>query len=77
MALLTDDELCKYFNQMIIKLVVYKISDYSYIVFSPSDKVWKIFSNLEQLECEISQLKDLVELFIRLPKLANLSVKTQ
>jgi hypothetical protein len=77
LALLDDKELCKYFNKMITKLFFYhKESDWS-ISFDEYKRVWKVFSNIEQLICKIHRLENVVELLNHLPKLSSLHASSQ
>jgi len=77
MALLDNVELCKYFNEMITKLLLYhKESDWS-ISFDKFERVWKVFSNVEQLRCHIDRLENVVELLNHLPKLSSLHASSQ
>jgi hypothetical protein len=75
--LLDHDELCKYFNKMITKLLLLSAYISPCNPFYQFERVWEIFSNLEQLRCNISRQDDLLVLFSRLPRLLNLTVRIE
>ncbi|CAF4006939.1 unnamed protein product [Rotaria sordida] len=71
LSLFSDNELCKYLNKMIKKL---DMLIPSLNKFSKIEQFCKIFSNIEQLKCNITQLDDLLFLLNNLSKLSILKV---
>ncbi|CAF1201612.1 unnamed protein product [Rotaria sordida] len=71
LSLFSDNELCKYLNKMIKKL---DMLIPSLDKFSKIEQFCKIFSNIEQLKCNITQLDDLLFLLNNLSKLSILKV---
>ena len=74
LPLLNNDELCNYFNKMITKLNCRADHHDRFISFDELKQVWKIFSNVKVLQCDIDRLENLVELLNQLPKLWHLFV---
>ena len=74
LSLFTNDELCQYLNKMIKKL---EINRYSYYLWNIPDKIEQfclIFSNIEQLQCNIEKLEDVLFILRYLTKLTILKV---
>jgi hypothetical protein len=76
-SIFDNDELCKYWNGMIKKLDLkyYPINSLNDIY--KLNKLWEIFSNLEQLTCSIRQFDCLLFLIEHLPKLSRIDVSLQ
>jgi hypothetical protein len=70
--LFNNKELCKYLNKMIKKLNVYKYGQISFDNFNELKKFCRIFSNIEQIICNINQPKFILFLMYRLLKLSTL-----
>ncbi|CAF3636761.1 unnamed protein product [Rotaria sordida] len=67
-----NDEACEYLNKMIKKLDIYKYHSSSFKFHHQIEDFCKIFSNIEQLKCNIDQANDLLYLLNHLPKLSML-----
>jgi hypothetical protein len=67
-----DKELCGYLNKMIKKLDIYKYGSSSFKFRYQLEDFCKIFSNIEQLKCNIDQANDLLFLLKHSPKLTIL-----
>jgi len=71
-----NNELCKYLNKMIKKLNLSKNCDntnvHQMIYYYELTQFCAIFSNLEQLQCCISNWNDLIIILSQLPKLRHL-----
>ncbi|CAF1322766.1 unnamed protein product [Rotaria sordida] len=67
-----NDEACEYLNKMIKKLDIYKYHSSSFKFHHQIENFCKIFSNIEQLKCNIDQANDLLYLLNHLPKLSML-----
>ncbi|CAF1308816.1 unnamed protein product [Rotaria sordida] len=67
-----NDEACEYLNKMIKKLEIYKYHSSSFKFHHQIENFCKIFSNIEQLKCNIDQANDLLYLLNHLPKLSML-----
>ncbi|CAF1260329.1 unnamed protein product [Rotaria sp. Silwood1] len=67
-----NDEACEYLNKMIKKLDIYKYQSSSFKFHHQIENFCKIFSNIEQLKCNIDQANDLLYLLNHLPKLSML-----
>ncbi|CAF3760680.1 unnamed protein product [Rotaria sp. Silwood1] len=72
--LFNNDELCRHLNKMINKLDVYKEYDDKLNEFHIIAKLCQVFSNLEQLKCNICQLDSLLFILNNLSKLSFLCV---
>jgi EAL domain-containing protein (putative c-di-GMP-specific phosphodiesterase class I) len=74
-----DDELCKYLNKMIKKLDLKYCPINSLNDLYKLDKLWRIFSNVEQVTCRIEELlvDCLLSLLEHLPKLSRIDVSSQ
>ncbi|CAF0985946.1 unnamed protein product [Rotaria sp. Silwood1] len=72
--LFNNDELCRHLNKMINKLDVYKEYDDKLNEFHTITKLCQVFSNLEQLKCNIRQLDSLLFILNNLSKLSFLCV---
>ncbi len=71
--LFTSDELCGYLNKMIKKLDIYQKRDETLNEPDIITKFCKVFSNLEQLKCNIRKWKYLLSLLEKLQKLSFLN----
>ncbi|CAM4822986.1 unnamed protein product [Rotaria magnacalcarata] len=67
-----DTELCEYLNKTIKKLDIYKYGSCSFKTHYQLEKFCKIFSNVEELKCNIDRMTDLLFLLKHLSKLTNL-----
>ncbi|CAF1304528.1 unnamed protein product [Rotaria sordida] len=67
-----NDEACEYLNKMIKKLDIYKYHSSSFKFHHQIENFCKIFSNIEQLKCNIDRANDLLYLLNHLPKLSML-----
>ncbi|CAF1216092.1 unnamed protein product [Adineta steineri] len=70
--LFNDDELCKYLNKLIKKII---LTDYFEYYANNSEKIkqfCQIFSNIEYLECKINSPDNLLLLLNYLPKLSSI-----
>ncbi|CAF1403072.1 unnamed protein product [Adineta steineri] len=70
--LFNDDELCKYLNILIKKII---LTDYFEYYANNSEKIkqfCQIFSNIEYLECKINSPDNLLLLLNYLPKLSSI-----
>jgi hypothetical protein len=72
--LFNDKELCKYLNIRIKKLNLYKHGQISFDNLNELKKFCRIFSNIEQIICNINQPKHILFLMYRLLKLSTLHV---
>ncbi|CAF2861897.1 unnamed protein product [Rotaria sp. Silwood2] len=71
---LDNQELCKYLNKTIKKL---DVSSLGHILFCDNNKIiqfGQIFSNIQQLRCDINDMVDISFLFNALSKLPNFNV---
>jgi len=73
-TLFDDNELCNYLNKMIKKLNIYKFGQDSFNNLNEVEQFCKIFSNVEQLICNINQSNQLLILLNQLSKLSNITV---
>ncbi|CAF1494892.1 unnamed protein product [Adineta steineri] len=67
-----NKELCEYLNKVIKKLDIYKYHSSSFKFHYQIEEFCKIFSNIEELKCNIDQQNDLLFLLKHLPKLSIL-----
>jgi hypothetical protein len=72
-SLFTNDELCKYLNKMITELNITDSRNSSMDDSCDLKQFCKIFSNLEQLSCNLDQLQSLLFLVKHLPKLSRIT----
>jgi hypothetical protein len=69
-----NKQVCRYLNSMIKKLNIYKYDYCSFNDLKELKKFCKIFSNIEQLICNINQPKHILFLIYRLANLSSLHV---
>jgi hypothetical protein len=69
-----NKQICQYVNSMIKKLNIYKYNYCSFNDLKQLKKFCQIFSNIEQLICNIDQPKYILFLIYRLANLSNLHV---
>jgi hypothetical protein len=72
---LTNDELCKYFNMIIKKLIIFDRDGLSSIDSNQLIQFCKTFSNLEQLQCSIQHSNDFIFILEHLSKLSHITIK--
>ena len=72
LPLLDNEELCRYFKKMITKLLFYHKERDTLISFDKLDRVWKVFSSVEQLQCDLVGKENIIELLCHLPNLSSL-----
>jgi len=73
-VLFTSDELCRYLNKMIKKLDIYQKCDNTLNEPDIITEFCEVFSNLEQLTCNIRKGNYLLSLLKKLPKLSFLNI---
>jgi hypothetical protein len=71
-SLFNNRELCKIFNEKIKILDTGDDSRHSFKNLNEIDRFCKVFSNVEQLTCNVERATDVLSLLIRLPKLSSL-----
>ncbi|CAF4300293.1 unnamed protein product [Adineta steineri] len=67
-----DDELCKYLNKMIQKIILTDYFEYHINTSERMKQFCQIFSNIEYLECKINSPDNLLLLLNYLPKLSSI-----
>ncbi|CAF4139736.1 unnamed protein product [Adineta steineri] len=70
--LFDDDELCKYLNKMIKKIILTDYFEYHINTSERMKQFCQIFSNIEYLECKINSPDSLLLLLNYLPKLSSI-----
>jgi hypothetical protein len=77
MSSFNDNELCKYMNKMIRKLHVYDGSYSSSGSSGLMEQFCRVFSEIEDLECNYDKVDDVLYLLCHLPKLTVLKIFLQ
>jgi hypothetical protein len=72
---LTNNELCKYLNKLIKKLVIFARDGLSSIDSNQLIQFCETFSNLEQLQCSVQHSNDLIFILEHLSKLSHITIK--
>jgi hypothetical protein len=73
-TLFDDEELCNYLNKMIKKMNIYKFGHDSFNNSNEVEQFCEIFSNIEQLICNINHIDQLAILLNQSPKLSSITV---
>jgi len=72
---LTNNELCKYLNKLIKKLVIFARDGLSSIDSNQLIQFCETFSNLEQLQCSVQHPNDLIFILEHLSQLSHITIK--
>ena len=73
-SLFNDNKLCKYLSGMIKKIDICKFNEISFKNTDEIEQFCRIFSNIEQLKCNINQSNDILFLLNHLSKLSILKI---